>query len=366
MTLRWYYEMRAEEKQALIEQLEKQGRYRRKMLKKLGIPESTYYSWRRLFEAGGLASLEKQKTLTRNIWNRLTSEEEGIVLKYARLHPELSSRLIAVKITDVEEFSVSESTVYRILKENHLIAPRPLPEWPAAKEWHKKTTRPNEIWQIDGTFFFISGWGYYKLIPILDDYSRKIIAWALMPDETAQSVSCVVEDAIEKAGIKELPPEKKPKLLSDNGPGFIAELLSVQLSAHGIHHIFGKPYHPQTQGKIERFNRRIKEGVCFLVYCSPSALKRAIDEAIETYNDTPHEALSNVSPNDVYAGRKDAILQRRAEKKRWTLARRKIVNLELGGIHRPTANVLQLTEQQVGETSIPPVENGKMEDKKDQ
>lgn len=357
--------MRAEEKQALIEKLEKHGRYRRKMLKKLGIPESTYYSWRRLYQDNGIMGLEKQKTQTRNIWNRLTSDEEGIVLKYARIHPELSPRLIALKITDEQEFSVSESTVYRVLKEHHLIAPRPLPEWPAAKEWHKKTTRSNEIWQIDGTFFFIAGWGYYKLIPILDDYSRKIIAWALMPDETAQSVSCVVEAAIEKSGIKGLPPELMPMLLSDNGSGFIADLLKVQLNAHGIRHIFGKPYHPQTQGKIERFNRRIKEGICFLVYCSPSELRRAIDEAIETYNATPHEALSNVSPNDVYAGRKDAILKTRAEKKRWTLSRRKIVNLELRGVCPASANGLHLKDRQAGEPSIPPAESGNPEEKKD-
>lgn len=358
--------MRAEEKQALIERLERQGRYRRKMLKKLGIPESTYYSWRRLYQENGIAGLEKQKTQTRNIWNRLTSEEEGNVLKYARIHPEFSPRLIAVKITDDQEFSVSESTVYRILKENHLIAPRPLPEWPAAKEWHTKTTRPNEIWQIDGTFFFIVGWGYYKLIPILDDYSRKIIAWALMPDESAQSVSCVVEAAVENAGIKSIAPERKPVLLSDNGSGFIADLLKVQLNVHGIRHIFGKPYHPQTQGKIERFNRRIKEGVCFLVYCSPSELRRAIDAGIETYNATPHEALDNVSPNDVYAGQKDAILQRRSEKKRWTLARRKIVNLELGGIHSASKTGLLLADRRAGDTLIPPAENGNGEDKKDQ
>jgi hypothetical protein len=100
-----------------------------------------------------------------------------------------------------------------------------------------------------------------------------------------------------------------------------------KLADHGINHIFGTPYHPQDRGKIERFNKRIKEKVCLMVYCSPGELKRAVDDAIAIYNRTPHESLDNVSPNDVYAGRKEVILQRREEKKRLTLERRKQYNL---------------------------------------
>lgn len=323
--------MTGRERQELIESLERRGRDRRAMLKSLGIPESTYYHWRMLYQEGGPGALDKNRPVARKVWNRLMEAEEAAILKIAKAHPELSPRLLAVAISDEEEFSVSESTVYRVLKKHGLIAPRPLEDMPAAREWRHKTTRINEIWQIDATTFFVVGWGYYKLIPILDDFSRKIIAWELMPDETCGSISQVVEMAIEAVGIKELREELRPRLLSDNGSGFIAEDLAKYLALHGIRHIFGKPYHPQTQGKVERFNRRIKEGVCLLVYCSPEELRQAICGAMERYNVTPHEALKNVSPNDVYAGRQEEILRRRAEKKRWTLARRKIVNLEMGG-----------------------------------
>ncbi|MCG2725644.1 MAG: integrase core domain-containing protein [Elusimicrobia bacterium] len=119
-------------------------------------------------------------------------------------------------------------------------------------------------------------------------------------------------------------------MLSDNGSGFISGTLAKYLRYYGIRHIFGKPYHPQTQGKIERFNRRLKEGVCLLVYCSSEELRMAIKEGIERYNVTPHEGLKNVSPNDVYAGKKEAILRARAEKKARTLAYRKAINLSLG------------------------------------
>ena len=319
--------MTDEERRQLVLSLEgKRGK--RQLLNGLGIPESTYYSWRQ-----GYLGMDtgKQKHVARRIWNRLTAEEEIVVTTAAKAHPELSPRLLAVKITDESDFYVSESKVYSLLKAKGLIAPRPMAELPAAKEWRHKTSRPNEVWQIDGTNFFVVNWGYYKLLPVLDDYSRKIVGWELAPDETGSSASQALEAAIENAGIKSLPKESRPTLLSDNGAGFVSEVLAKYLGYHGIRHIFGKPYHPQTQGKVERFNRRIKEGVCLLVYCSPGELKTAIKDGIERYNATPHEGLKNVSPNDVYAGKKEEVLRLRAEKKARTLAKRKAINLKVEG-----------------------------------
>ena len=317
--------MTDEERRQLVESLEgKRGK--RRLLQGLGIPDSTYYSWRQGYIG---MNLGKRKPVARRIWNRLTAEEETVIVSKAKAHPELSPRLLAVKITDESDFYVSESKVYGLLKSKGLIAPRPLAELPAAKEWRHKTSRPNELWQIDGTNLFVANWGYYKLLPVLDDYSRKIVGWELCPDETGGSASQALERAIENAGIGALPKEQRPTLLSDNGSGFISEALATYLGYYGIRHIFGKPYHPQTQGKVERFNRRIKEGVCLLVYCSPEELRAAIRDGIDRYNATPHEALKNVSPNDVYAGKKEEVLRARAEKKARTLARRKAINLKL-------------------------------------
>lgn len=318
--------MTAAEKEKLIGEVES-SREKRKLLAKLGIPDSTYYHWVRLYREGGSSALDKTRPVARTIWNRITQREELRVLEIAREHPELSPRLLSVKITDHEEFAISESKVYEILKKNGLVRPRPLPELPARREWPHKTVRVNQIWQVDATTFFVVGWGYYKLIPVLDDYSRKILAWDLLPDEAAPSITNAVELAVEATGIPELPEHEKPTLLSDNGSGFISGLLAGYLRAHGIRHIFGKPYHPQTQGKIERFNRRIKEGVCLIVYLSPGDLKEALRLAIDRYNATPHEAIKNVAPNDMYDGRQEEILRRREEQKKATYARRKAYNL---------------------------------------
>ena len=313
----------------LIRDVEGQAGRRGHFLKELNIPRSTYYHWRRSYDEGGIIGLTKAKPVPKMVWNRISLNEESKVLEIAMLHPELSPRLLAIKITDEEDFSISESTVYRILKEHNLIALRPLPEMPAAKEWRHKTKGPDEIWQCDATSLFIVGWGYYKLIPVEDDFSRKVIAWDLRPDETAFSFADIVEMAVENAR-KEghlVNKDSMPALYTDNGSGFTSKLMAEYLAYHGIRHILGTPYHPQGRGKIERFNRRIKENLCLVVYCSKEELKKAINEAITIYNTTPHESLANVSPGDVYAGRKEVILQKRQEKKRLTLERRKRYNL---------------------------------------
>jgi len=318
------------QREDLIKKVELREGHRARVLDDLGIPRSTYYKWRRTYDEDSMPGLEGIKPVARRIWNRLSETEVKKVLEIARLHPELSPRLLSVKITDEEAFSVSESTVYRILKENNLVAPRPLPELPAAKEWRHKTTKPDELWQSDATNLFIVGWGYYKLIPVEDDYSRKILGYDIRPDETAFSFTDVMEIAIENAR-KEghlMDKDEMPSLYTDNGSGFVSDVMSGYLEAHGIRHIFGTPYHPQGRGKIERFNRSIKEKLCLVVYCSPEELKKAVAEAIAIYNATPHESLGNVSPNDAYAGRKEEILKRRQEKKQLTLERRKKYNLE--------------------------------------
>jgi len=333
--------MNENKREDLIKKVENQQGRRSQMLEELKIPRSTYYHWRKVYDETGISGLGKTKPEARRVWNRLTTSEVNLVIEVALLHPELSPRLISIKITDENGLSVSESTVYRILKENNLITPRPLPEMPAAKEWRHKTKGPDEIWQCDATNIFVVDWGYYKLIPVEDDFSRKIISWDLKTDETAFSFSDIVEMGVENARKEGHLENSKtmPRLYTDNGPGFTSKLMAEYLLNHDIKHIFGKPYHPQGRGKIERFNRRIKENLCLVVYCSPEELKKAIDEAITTYNITPHESLANVSPGDVYAGRKEVILQKRKEVKRLTLERRKRYNLEGRNLTKTTARI---------------------------
>lgn len=311
----------------LIEALADSGYGRASKLRALGIPRSTFYNWRRRYLEDGVGGVERGRPVSRRSWNKLREEELAAILEVALAEPELSPRLIAVKVTDERGFCVSEATVYRRLKERSLVKPRPAERAPAAQEWRHKTAGPDEIWQSDATNFLIPGWGYYKAIPVIDDYSRRLLALPLRPDETSGSISDAVELARQEANGLGHALKEPPTLLTDNGAGFVGKELAKYLRYHDMRHIFGKPYHPQTQGKVERFNRKLKDKVCLTVYYSPVDLERELRRAMAEYNATPHEALGNVSPDDVYAGRRDEILKRRAELKRLTLENRKRYNL---------------------------------------
>jgi transposase InsO family protein len=245
----------------------------------------------------------------------------------ARKHTELSCRLLAMMLWDEHGVAVGETTVYRVLKPKGLVRQRPLDQRPAAKVWKKPTKAVDEMWQMDATNFFVPEFGYYKAIPVIDDHSRKVLACPLMPDESGQSASDAIELALETAQGEGHVIETRPTLLTDNGAGFSGEVLDKYLKARGVKHIFGAPYHPQTQGKVERFNRTLKEKVNLWLHGTPDDLRAALGKECAMYNDRPHEAMKNVSPNDVYAGRKDEVLERRARIKLETMARRYAYNM---------------------------------------
>jgi transposase InsO family protein len=318
--------MTPQERQGILDTVEKYRGRKTELLSKLGISSSTYYAWRKRQEEG--FPLEGRPSKPKGGWNRLTEKEKEEILSVARDFSSRSARELAIWLTDHRDFSVSESTVFRLLKKYGLVKPRPREQKAASKEYRHKTTRPNEMWQIDGTQFRTS-WGFYKWIPVLDDFSRRIMAQRLKDGETGENATDVVAEALESIGVEQLPPDRKPILLSDNGSAFISKVFGKFLGERGVRQIHGAPLHPQTQGKVERLNRRIKDVVNLLVYETPMALSKALDDAVEVYNNTPHEALKNVSPNEMYEGRQEEILARREAKKRWTIEMRKAVNMPL-------------------------------------
>ena len=187
----------------------------------------------------------------------------------------------------------------------------------------------NQQWQTDASYFKAVGWWWYYLISVLDDYSRRIIAWRLQKDMTADSFSEVVELACDAAGIDKLDIDHRPKLVSDRGPALISGDFETYLEERGIGHILASPYHPQTNGKIERYHRSCKEKVNLNVHTTPFELEREIDAFIRWYNsERYHEAIGNVTPDDVYFGRRDEILKQRKELKQKTLARRRARNVK--------------------------------------
>jgi len=280
----------------------------------MGIPRRTYYNWiRRERES----RLEESECKSRRVWNKVKAEEQQLVIEQARASPELSPRQLALSLVDKYGCWVSESTVYRILRREGLVRRVEVKGFAAGKEYHRKTRRPNEMWATDCSYLRVVDWGYYYLITVMDDYSRYILGWELKRDMTASSLIDVVQQAVDITGMSEVPIKNRTSLLSDNGSGYVSRAFGDYLRLVGIKHILASPFHPQTNGKVERYQQTLKGEINQVPYEMPSDLRQAIESFVEYYNHQRyHEALENVTPADVYFGRKDGILARRKEAKR--------------------------------------------------
>ena len=155
---------------------------------------------------------------------------------------------------------------------------------------------------------------------MLDDYSRYILAWKLTPTMAATDVQETLEKALAYARLDRVRVQHRPRLLSDNGPCYVSGELRRFLESRRMEHTRGAPYHPMTQGKIERHHRSMKNIVQLRNYAYPWDLEREIARFVDYYNHQRyHESLGNVTPADVYFGRAKEVQSRREEIKRRTL-----------------------------------------------
>ncbi len=291
-------------------------------LSQLNIPKSTFYDWYGRYWEKGFDGLLPRVDPERKQWNQIPQQEREEVVKEALEQPEKSPRELAFHITDTREWFISESSVYRILKSRDLITSPTHIVMKAADHFKDPPARVNELWQTDFSFLKIVHWGWYYLTPILDDYSRSIIAWELCKNMRSDDVERVVLKALDITGLSV---DERPKLLSDNGSCYVSGDLKEFLDELSIIHVRGKPLHPQTQGKIERYHRTMKNIIKLEHYYSPEELEGKIAEFVEYYNNYRyHESLNNVTPADVYFERDQEIFTRREEIKQRTLMKRKL------------------------------------------
>jgi len=326
-----------EEKLELIQLGRYSGLGFEKTLRLFGLKPSRVYLWIRNIEEAGFAALIDKPPLPKRSPLKHTKQEEEIILNSVNLHTHLNHRSLAHRIFRDKGIFVSESLVYRILKKHNLIRPRRRFKIEATESWKRQPTEPNQIWHIDISYIPCgrNEQGrilFWYLIVVLDGYSRYVISWDLFPDMSKERCYQVVDQALFLA---QLPPDKRPRLVSDNGKQFRArrsreffkELLNIQ-------QIFTRSHHPQTNGKIERLFETVKyEALYRNDYSSAEEARQILLEFFDTYNNHRlHQSLGHRTPQEVYSGLNRDYTQRRQIAKSETINQRRQYWATSGGL----------------------------------
>jgi RNA-directed DNA polymerase len=249
------------------------------------------------------------------IWNRIPQEVKAQVVELALEHPDRSPRQIAWLFTDQKVYFISESSTDRILKGFDLVESPAFRVMSAAEKYQHPTKHIHELWQTDFTYFKIQGWGWYYLSTALDDFSRYIIAWKLTPTMSASDVQDTLLMALASTGMDQALVQHRPRLLLDNGSSYVSGELRSFLEHRHTEHTRSAPYHPMTQGKIERYHRSMKNFVNLQNHFLPAEMETEITSFVNYYHQRYHESLDNLTPADVYFGRAKEVLSKRDQVK---------------------------------------------------
>lgn len=283
-----------------------------RLLEGLGIGTSKFYSWHERYGKDN----DHNGKIPRDYW--LQDREKQSIVDFYRQHSTEGYRRVSYMMLDQDLVAVSPATTYRVLANAGV-----LKRWNETKSSSKgkgftQPLRPHEHWHIDISYLNICGTFYY-FIGILDGYSRYIVHWDIRESMTEDDVALVVERAREKF------PGVKPRIISDNGPQFVAKDFKEYVRLSGMTHVKTSPYHPQSNGKLERFNRTMKsECIRPKTPVSLDDAIRLVTEFVEYYNTTRlHSSIGYVAPVDKLTGKEQEIFRARDEKLDAARARRK-------------------------------------------
>jgi len=278
----------------------------------LGVRSSKFYDWRSRY---GKAN-EHNAWVPRDHW--LEAWEKAAILEFERQYPLEGYRRLAFMMRDADVVAVSPSSVYRVLKQAGRL-----------EGWNRKTSRKgtgfehplraHEHWHVDVSYINVCGTFYY-LCSVLDGYSRYIVHWEIR--ETMKEVE--IEVILQRA--RERFPEAHPRIISDNGPQFMAREFKEFIRICGMTHVRTSPYYPQSNGKLERWHKSLKsECIRPGTPLSLEDARRLVAGYVEHYNTVRlHSAIGYVAPADKLAGREPAIFAERDRKLDEARARRKV------------------------------------------
>jgi putative transposase len=268
----------------------------------LELGASKYFAWKQRY---GKVN-EHNTWVPRDHW--LEPWEQQAIVAFARVHPREGYRRLTFMMLDADVVAVSPASVYRVLSKAGLLQP-----WnaPASKKGtgFVQPLAPHEHWHTDISYLNICGTFYY-LCSVLDGCSRANLQWEIRESMTEPEVELVLQKAKEKY------PEARPRLISDNGPQFIARDFKQFVRLSGMDHVRTSPYYPQSNGKIERWHGSLKaEAVRPKTPLNLEDARRVVGTFVEEYNTRRlHSAIGYVTPHDRLVGRHTEIWEARDRK----------------------------------------------------
>jgi len=261
----------------------------------LGIRSSKFYQWQQRY---GRVN-EHNGWIPRDFW--LEPWEKEAIIQYHYEHPLEGYRRLTFMMLDGDVVAVSPSSVWRVLRNAGLLS-----RWkgkPSLKgTGFMQPLQPHEHWHVDVSYINVSGTFYY-LCSVLDGCSRYVVHWDLRESMTEADVEIILERAKEKY------PEAKPRIISDNGPQFIARDFKEFIRISGMTHVRTSPYYPQSNGKLERWHQSVKsECIRPLTPLTLEDARRLIQRYVDYYNGVRlHSAIGYVTPADRLGGRQAEI-----------------------------------------------------------
>ena len=268
----------------------------------LDIGASKFYDWRQRY---GRVN-EHNGWVPRDFW--LESWEKEAIINFHLKNPLEGYRRLTFMMLDAEVAAVSPASVWRVLKQAGLLA-RWKPNPSRKGTGFEQPSRPHQHWHVDVSYINLSGTFYY-LCSVLDGYSRFLVHWDLRESMKEADIERILERAKEKY------PEAKPRIISDNGPQFIARDFKEFIRISGMTHVRTSPFYPQSNGKIERWHKSLKrECIRPLTPLTLEDARRLIQNYVDHYNTVRlHSAIGYVTPQDVLAGRQSEIQATRDRK----------------------------------------------------
>lgn len=281
---------------------EKTGISRNKIIVWLELPAGKYYDWKKRYGKENLHN----GWIPRDWW--LLEIEKQAIIDYFQQHPFEGYRRLTYMMMDEDIVAVSPSTTYRVLHRAGLLGRRIVK--PSKKgAGFVQPLRAHQHWHIDVCYINICGTFYY-LCTILDGYSRFVVHWELKESMKEQDIEIILQRALEKY------PSASPRIISDNGPQFIAKDFKEFIRVSGMTHVRTSPYYPQSNGKLERYHKTMKkETVRKQAPENLSHARRIMLGFVAHYNHKRlHSAIGYIAPADKLAGKAPMILAERERK----------------------------------------------------